>query len=75
MKLITRKQAFALLREVGEGTWTCRTEKSGKGDYGRIDTYSFEDADMLRLDVCYYPPKTTASDLRATRSRRRTSAR
>lgn len=64
MKRITRKQAFALVREVGDGAWTCRKEMSGKGDYGRIETYTFAGKPILRLDVCYYPPETQAFDLR-----------
>jgi hypothetical protein len=63
---LTQKQVKAILAEPASQSaqWRIRTERNGKGDYGRDETYYRNDEAVFLLVVSYIDAKTIAYDLR-----------
>jgi hypothetical protein len=47
-----------------ETTFSCFTERNGRGDYGRDETYSVAGKPQFRLSIAFSAPYTQAFDLR-----------
>tara|TARA_Y100000310_G_scaffold61920_1_gene57170 strand:+ start:171 stop:368 length:198 start_codon:yes stop_codon:yes gene_type:complete len=65
MKRITKEQILDLIASIGPGKWSSHMEKTGHGDYGKREVFSFDGRPVVAVEINYTEGgKATAYDMR-----------